>query len=825
VNVTQVSTWQVQCGIAEYTELLCRGLERHGVSSEVVPIDRDHTAYLTQRELRDYFDGLGRQLAEAELIHIQHEFAFFSGSYHFRSSVANFHRMLKAAQKGGRPVLVTFHTSPFYVDWSKINWTTQDPIRQALLRGAKAWWRAEVVSFINRHAQICSHVHGRTGRRLLIDSGIKPDRIAVIAHGTPSPWPAASGPSRIAVRERLGLAEDATVLGIFGFLASSKGQADALTALEHLPEEFQLLLIGGPHPGDDRSALGEIMERIRQKPQLSDRVAVTGFLDEAEAQACLGAVDIMIAPYRDKAQTVSGAFGWALASGKPVIASRIPAFRELVHETGCAELVAPEAPGELALAIQKLAADPELRGQLVSNARAWCEANNWDAVAGRHAELYANLLDGTKRMPTGVVTPSRSGGPIHAASKWPLRTAGADADPLILGPPQDRPRRLRASAVLRAAALPDGRTLTFALDPNANDPLARVVLERGYPADLPCELVLHLLRPGATLVDVGAHLGTFALAAAALECRVVAFDASVTNVRLLRTAVAYNGFDDRVDVIHAAAAATSGTVAFRDNGPYGEVAVTETPANGARPAEPVPAVRVDDVLAELGVEVLDVLKLDVEGYELEVLDGLERALAAAPPPWVVFESNGPALGRRGRTIRELKEALSGFGYSLFLIDRLSPGRLIPVSVGDVQTEGAADYLAARGDRTMLAPWRVAEPLNERQVVERLRAEAESEQPGLRAYVAAVLQIAEPAITEDPLMRATLLDLRRDRDPEVLQVAEGRRSVGEYGLTADSPSAPRLRAIGRPASRPATAVTPPTGPPLGPPPQPGGLRRR
>jgi FkbM family methyltransferase len=787
----------VQCGIAGYTGLLCEALERHGVSSEVLPIDRDHAAYLSKRELRDYFDDLGEQLQDAELVHIQHEFGFFSGSYYFRSSMSNFRRLLRAAQRRRRPVLITFHTSPFYVDWSKINWTGQDPIKQALLRGAKAWWRAQVVSFINHHPQIFSHAHGRTGRRLLIDSGIKADRIALIPHGTPAPRPAPGASSRFAVRERLGLAENATVIGIFGFLASSKGHADALTSLEHLPEEFQLLLIGGPHPGDDRSVLGEVMEKIRQKPELSDRVAVTGFLDETEAQACLGAVDMMVAPYRDHAQTVSGAFGWALASGRPVIASRIPAFRELVHEAGCAELVSPEAPGELALTIQRLAADLDLRERLVSNALAWCEANSWDAVAGRHAELYADLLDGAERLSTYGGTASRAGGPGWAASKRPLRTAGAGAESLTLGPPEKRPRRVRASAILRGAALPDGRTLTFALDPNAHeDPLARVLLERGYPGDLPCELVLHLLPPGGTLVDVGAHLGTFTLAAAALECRVVAFDASVTNVRLLRTALAYNGFEDRVDVIHAAAAATPGTVPFRDDGLYGEVVVTETPANGARPAEPVRAIRVDDVLADLEVGAVDVLKLDVEGYELEVLGGLERTLAAAPPSWVVFESNAPALGRRGRTIRELKEALVAWGYSLFLIDREAPGQLIPVGPGDMQTDHSSDYLAAHGELARLAPWRIAEPLDDRQVVERLRAAAGSEEPGHRVYVAAVLQIADPAITEDPLMRATILDLRRDRHPAVVQVAEGRRSVAEYGLSADSVGAPTSRAVDR-----------------------------
>jgi glycosyltransferase involved in cell wall biosynthesis len=438
VKVTQVSTWQVQCGIAGYTEFLCQALERRGVSCDVVPIDRTHAAYLAQPELRDYFDALGHRLSGAELVHIQHEFGFFSGSYHFRSSVANFRRVLGAAQRGGRPVVVTFHTSPFFVDWSKINWTSQDPIKQALLRGAKAWWRAAVSSLINRHGRTWSHVHGRMGRRLLIDSGIQPDRITVMPHGTPPPRPAPDTASAGRVRERLGLDGEATVIGIFGFLAASKGHLDALAALEHLPEDFQLLLIGGPHPDDDRSALGAVMERIKTEPRLSDRVAVTGYLDQTDAWACLDAVDIMVAPYRDSSQAVSGAVGWALASGKPVIASRIPAFRELVDEAGCAELVAHTSPGELALAIQRLADDPGLRAELVSNARAWCEANSWDVVAQRHAELYGGLLAGTPPRP--VPTPSPRRAPLSRGSR-PLRVARAAPDPLVSATTEEPRRR------------------------------------------------------------------------------------------------------------------------------------------------------------------------------------------------------------------------------------------------------------------------------------------------------------------------------------------------------------------------------------------------
>jgi FkbM family methyltransferase len=779
--VTQVSTWKVQCGIAEYTALLCRGLEQHGVHCDVVPIDRDRAGYLAKRELSGYFERLGDQLRDAELVHIQHEFAFFAGGYHFRASIANFRRLLKAACTHGRPVLVTFHTSPFYVDWSKIDWTSEDPIKQLLLHGAKTWWRAEVASFINRHPQIWSHVHGKTGRRLLIDSGISSARIAVMPHGTPSPRPAPAGPARAATRARLGLAEDATVIGIFGFLAASKGHIDALTALEHLPEYFQLLLIGGPHPGDARSALGDVIDRIRQKPRLSHRVAVTGFLGEAEARRCLDAADIMVAPYRDHSQTVSGAFGWALASGRPVIASRIPALQELVQEAACAELIAPDSPGELALAIERLAGDPSLCNRLVSNALTWCEANSWDSVAERHAELYADLMAG--RRP--VAKPASSNleqAAAGAGSSRPLRVAGAGARRLLPRGDETGTRTLGAAAVIKPAVLPDGRRLAFAVDPGAHgDPLARAVLERGCPGDLACELALHLLGAGQTLIDVGAGVGTVSLAAAASGCRVLALEASSASVRLLRTAVAYNGFES-VTVVHGSASAAPASAQGRDNGSPRRITAQNGRPGGAGLGEETSVYRIDDLLAEHSIDGVDLIRLAAGGGVLEAIAGLEQTLSQLPAPALIVESSAAALGARGETIAELKRALVELGYSLFLIDRRDPGRLTAVTAEDLQGEAIAEYLAFKGEApAVIGPWRIGGKFDDRQLVECLRAETEAQERARRRYAASVLSVAPQAITQDPLMRAAVAGLRRSGDPTVARILDGEEPLTRYGL--------------------------------------------
>jgi FkbM family methyltransferase len=775
VKVVQVSTWQVQCGIAAYTEHLCRGLSDHGIEWDVAPIDRELTRYMSRRELREYFAELSDHFDGADIVHIQHEFGFFAGAYHYRESVANFRRVLRAAQQHGRPAFVTLHTVPFTIDWTVVDFSRL-PLEQAMLIGARAWWRTTLAPLLNRDAVI---VTGRTARRLLIDSGVKAGRIDVIPCGTPMRTGPAHAVDIAAARRRLGLDPDATVLGIFGYLSANKGYRTVLQALERLPERFQLLLAGGPHPNDEHSALGEVLERLEDEPELKGRVALTGYLPESAVHDCLAATDILLAPYRDRTQVSSAALAWVLASGKPVIASRVPVFRELIADSGCAELITPDSPGELALAAQRVADDALLRDALVARARTWCQDNSGEKIAARHAERYFQALGRPVPPAIGTTSTKSRNGSAPAASEpaasapaplspqrpaWPLLAAGGR--PVSAGPVQP--------AVVREAVLPDGRSLAYVLpQADGGDPVARLLREYGYFSDPPLDLALHLLRFGGGFVDVGAHLGTFTLTAAALGCRVLAVEASRANARLLATAIAYNEFAD-VALVRGAAAASDGLVPFHEDGPFGSV--------GNGDGALVDAHRLDRLIERDGIGGIALIKLDIEGSELEALTGLGSWLDADDAPPLLLEANGLCLGRRGRTIAELHEALTVRGYALHLLDREHPGRLVRWRPGDVQVSIVADYLAFKREPRGLDPWRIVETFDAAEWVERVRIEAGRPETRKRCYAAAAILCAPPAARDDPQLRATAIELRRDPDHRVAAMIAGEAAVSDYGLS-------------------------------------------
>jgi FkbM family methyltransferase len=139
------------------------------------------------------------------------------------------------------------------------------------------------------------------------------------------------------------------------------------------------------------------------------------------------------------------------------------------------------------------------------------------------------------------------------------------------------------------------------------------------------------LSRGSLCLDVGAHIGLTAITVAVLrpDCRVVAFEPQPMAQECLRQNLAANAITN-VEVIDAAVADFSGPLSFSDNGPW-SVANRGTVA--------CKAVRLDD----LGLGAPNFIKIDVEGFEPNVLAGARRLIAEAQPlvfmefcPWTLL---------------------------------------------------------------------------------------------------------------------------------------------------------------------------------------------
>ena len=107
----------------------------------------------------------------------------------------------------------------------------------------------------------------------------------------------------------------------------------------------------------------------------------------------------------------------------------------------------------------------------------------------------------------------------------------------------------------------------------------------GWQYPEPLQLLLDLVVPGTTFLDLGAHLGTVSLCVARRGARVIAVEAAPRNVACLTESVRANEVD--VTVVPVAVAAHRGRVHFLDSGPFGAI----TDDEGAVEVEALPVPR------------------------------------------------------------------------------------------------------------------------------------------------------------------------------------------------------------------------------------------
>lgn len=176
------------------------------------------------------------------------------------------------------------------------------------------------------------------------------------------------------------------------------------------------------------------------------------------------------------------------------------------------------------------------------------------------------------------------------------------------------------------------------LVPDVHSPIALELLISGVYEPVELRLILSLLGRGSVFVDVGANIGCYALPAAdavGASGRVLAFEASPTVRRYLERTVVINQARN-VEIVPLAAGDYVGSVDFHEAPDYLFGMGSTAPQFGATPIQ-LPISKIDDILEERRIAVVDAVKVDVEGYELAVFRGVRKVLTGEHPPAILFE--------------------------------------------------------------------------------------------------------------------------------------------------------------------------------------------
>lgn len=139
--------------------------------------------------------------------------------------------------------------------------------------------------------------------------------------------------------------------------------------------------------------------------------------------------------------------------------------------------------------------------------------------------------------------------------------------------------------------------------------------------------ILDILDNKRTFVDVGANIGIWSLPAIRHFKKVVSYEPSKRNLECLKANIPTG-----IDLRERAIANITGMAEFKEA--KSNCGDSKLCRPGIESSYSVPVVRLDDE----PLEDVDLIKIDVQGWELEVLEGAKK-LISDQHPWIVFEIN------------------------------------------------------------------------------------------------------------------------------------------------------------------------------------------
>jgi FkbM family methyltransferase len=173
------------------------------------------------------------------------------------------------------------------------------------------------------------------------------------------------------------------------------------------------------------------------------------------------------------------------------------------------------------------------------------------------------------------------------------------------------------------------------------------------------------LKPGDLFVDVGANVGSYTIWAGDLGAEVIALEPAKDTYNLLVENVELNGYP--VQTICGAAGAVSGTARFTS----GQDALNRLDPEGSTETE---MVTIDSIIKD---RIVAGMKVDVEGFEIEVLRGCEKALADQRLRLIQLEWNASSTTAVGTDRKPVADLLAKYGYGVYRPNR--DGVLVPLT--------------------------------------------------------------------------------------------------------------------------------------------------
>lgn len=261
IKVLHITTHDEDCGIAKYQQNYIDSFTKLYPETEnyIFEYSPNKTKTMNDTQFNEALRLFKEQMASYDILHIQHEFGFFHHN--------ELEQYVKIAKQMHRKVIFTVHTSPDVVIITpKLGGIGPRSLYKHLrdLRHTK--------KLVKRHLEpikLADKVlaHNELTIKSLKDFGVSENKIVRIKHPVPN---LISNLSSDEIKSNLDYKKEDVIYACVGFMHKHKGLFEAVKALNFLPPNYKLALIGGVHPFSDSADIYNKITDLIVKYKLKD---------------------------------------------------------------------------------------------------------------------------------------------------------------------------------------------------------------------------------------------------------------------------------------------------------------------------------------------------------------------------------------------------------------------------------------------------------------------------------------------------------------------------------------------------------------------------
>jgi len=188
------------------------------------------------------------------------------------------------------------------------------------------------------------------------------------------------------------------------------------------------------------------------------------------------------------------------------------------------------------------------------------------------------------------------------------------------------------------------------------------------------ELFLRALKPGAVVLDIGAQFGYYSLLAAKIvgpTGRVFAFEPVPSNFEILKKNIEINNFTSIIRPIRKAAGDKRGIVSiylYKHSDSHG---MFRHPKATVKETLSIECITIDEFLEENAINAVNIIKMDIEGYEPYALEGMKQIIFKSSNLILFTELVPGFLRLAGVKPEDYLKQLEKLGFDVQLIDEHS----------------------------------------------------------------------------------------------------------------------------------------------------------